>query len=423
MARSVVLIPTLCLVLTSLFGACGAGTAPPAASPDTDEASVAEEAERQQQSEGTDEAAPQKQEPAQAAGESPKQAKTEQEEDDACPPEMVLVEGMYCTHESNDAKPNEYGNTPGAGAKDIKAIEHVCEKEWFAPQNKKRVCEEFAESAKCKGKKVKKRFCIDRHAWPNVKGHKPEVMNRFHQAQIKCAAVGKRLCTESEWTFACEGPEMKPFPYGYVRDSDKCHGDESWDSPDMNKVAQRDPEELRRLYKGKPAGQPQCVSDFGVYDLPANTDEVVASETFESGWRGKYDSVHTGGPWYKGVRNQCRPKIYTHDEGFYYYFLSFRCCAAPEGHPTEPLTPKQKKKGWDMSRVERIAGITVEEMRELLEKKKTDPTCGCKTTKCRTYCGTLHGKDWNPPLGDKAGNGMKSKPKKQGEQGKDPAKK
>jgi hypothetical protein len=187
---------------------------------------------------------------------------------------------------------------------------------------------------------------------------------------------------------------MKPFPYGYVRDAKKCHGDEEWDSPNMMKVAQRDQEELRRLYKGKPSGQPQCVSDFGVYDLPGNTDEVVASETFESGWRGKYESVHTGGPWYKGVRNQCRPKIYTHDEGFYYYFLSFRCCANAGAETTDPLTPKQKQKGWSMKRVERLAGITVEEMRQILEKKKTDPTCGCTTTKCRTFCGTLHGDDF-----------------------------
>ena len=32
--------------------------------------------------------------------------------------------------------------------------------------------------------------------------------------------------------------------------------------------------------------------------------------------------------------------------------------------------------------------------KELLKKKETDPTCGCKTTRCRTFCGTLHGDDW-----------------------------
>src|SRR5690606_13970407 len=160
----------------------------------------------------------------------------------------------------------------------------------------------------------------------------------FHQAQIKCAAVGKRLCTESEWTFACEGPDMDPFPYGLTRDATKCHGDEPSDSPTMKKVAARDTEELRRLYKAKPRGETGCKSDFGVYDLPGNADEIAASETF-SGKGAHFDSVTTGGPWYKGVRNQCRPKIYTHDEGFYYYYLSFRCCAEPDGQETDPRTP------------------------------------------------------------------------------------
>lgn len=348
-----------------------------------------------------------------AVSEEPRQtwgAKTKpaegKEEPTFCPDEMVLVEGEYCTAKSNSAAPDAYGNTPGGGAADLKIVERECLKEWYAPQNNKRVCEEFETKGVCVGKMVKKRFCIDRYSWPNRKGHKPEVMNRFHQAQLKCAAVGKRMCTESEWTFSCEGPEMKPFPYGYVRDATKCHGDEEWDGPNMTKVAQRDQAELRRLYKGKPSGQPECVSDFGVYDLPGNNDEVVASETFESGWRGKFESTNTGGPWYKGVRNQCRPKIYTHDEGFYHYYLGFRCCAEAgnESEPTpetNPLTPHQKKEGWDLKRVERIAGISLEDMRELLEKKKTDPSCGCTTTKCKTYCGTLLGDEWGSPEGEK----------------------
>lgn len=305
-----------------------------------------------------------------------------------CPPDMVFIEGDYCTDSSNDAEPDEHGNTPGAGQKDIEVVERECKREWYAEQNKKRVCEEFSPDVECKGKKVKKRYCVDRYEWPNRKGEKPEVMNRFHQAQVKCAAVGKRLCTESEWTFACEGPDMDPFPYGVVRDANKCHGDEEWDAPNMKKIAARDPKELRRLYKAEPSGEPECKSDFGVYDLPGNADEIAASETF-SGKGAHYDSVTTGGPWYKGVRNQCRPKIYTHDEGFYYYYLSFRCCAEADGAETDPRTPKQRRAKDTMKKVERIAGITVDEMRELLEKKKTDPTCGCTTTRCKTYCGTL----------------------------------
>jgi hypothetical protein len=199
------------------------------------------------------------------------------------------------------------------------------------------------------------------------------------------------MCTESEWTMACEGPELEPYPYGYVRDATKCNGDRGWDNPDMKKVARRDPAELERLWQGVPSGsQPECVSDFGVHDLPGNVDEVVASENFTSTWRGKHDSVTTGGPWYRGVRNQCRPKIYTHDEGFYYYYLGFRCCSEPDGKETDPRTPKQRAAGTRFEQVERLARFSVEEMREKL-RQEASGACRCaeRDILCKTMCGTL----------------------------------
>jgi len=287
----------------------------------------------------------------------------------ACPAGMKLVDGEYCTK-----------------------IKNKCLKSWYDKSNKKVVCERFDPSTTCVGEKIKKRYCIDQYEWPNLEGERPEVMNRFHQAQVKCAAAGKRMCTESEWNLACEGPKLKPFPYGYERDVNKCHGDMPWDGPNMKAVGKRDPRELARLWRGVRSGQLPCVSDYGVHDLPGNADEVVASETFSGDFRGKFDSVHTGGPWYKGVRNQCRPKIYTHNEGFYYYFLSFRCCAEPDGKPTDPRTPKQIKADWKFERVERLAGFTLETMREKLELKRQGKcTCSPQDILCKTLCGTLLG--------------------------------
>jgi hypothetical protein len=292
------------------------------------------------------------------------------EEPSHCPDGMVFIEGQYCSE-----------------------VEHTCKESWYAEQNKKTVCEEFEPTAKCVGDKTPKRFCIDKFAWPNVEGERPEVMNNFYQAQVKCIAAGKRMCTESEWTMACEGPDMKPFPYGYKRDPSKCNGDHPWDAPKMNKVAARDPKELARLWQGVRSGsQPECISDYGVHDLPANNDEVVANEHLGSDWKGKFSSVHTGGPWYKGVRNQCRPKIYTHDEGFYYYFLGFRCCSEPDGAANEPLTATQLKRGRKLGYVERLARFTVDEMKEKL-RLKTEGKCSCKDSDklCKTMCGTLLG--------------------------------
>jgi len=247
----------------------------------------------------------------------------------ACPDGMILVDGDYCTE-----------------------LSMTCLDKWEAPQNHLWVCERFAEPTRCVGEQIHKRFCIDEYEFPNRQGVRPMVMQNFYQAQVHCAKRGKRICTETEWTMACEGPDRKPFPYGYVRDATKCHGDQPWDRPSPDKFRNRDPHEIERLWQGVKSGsQPDCVSDYGVHDMPANADELAASETHGKGPKSDFDNVTTGGPWYKGVRNQCRPKIYSHDESFAYYYLSWRCCAEPDGKPTDPRAPKQIERGWDWDKV------------------------------------------------------------------------
>ena len=286
---------------------------------------------------------------------------------DACPAGMILIDGEFCTE-----------------------VERKCLKQWYAKQNKKDICEEYEPAAKCVGAKVKKRFCIDTFSWPNVKGERPEVMNNFYQAMVKCAAVGRRMCTETEWTFACEGPEMKPFPYGVKRDPTKCNGDRKWDEPQMGLANNFDERELSRLWQGVPNGaQPDCVSDFGVPDLPGNTDDVVANDSYKKGGiYANYESVNTGGPWYKGVRNACRPKVYSHNEGFAYYYLGFRCCSEADGRETDPRTPRMIEKKQPWAHVERFARFTVDEMKSALDRKAAGTcTCGAHDALCKVMCG------------------------------------
>lgn len=243
--------------------------------------------------------------------------------DGACPDDMLLVDGQYC-----------------------EKLVVECLKKFYAPQNHLWVCLEVQKPTRCEGAKRPMRFCIDRYEFPNKKGVRPMVMQNFYQAQVHCQQRGKRLCTESEWTKACEGPDAEPFPYGYTRDPKKCRGDQPYGFPNKKKILDRDPAELERLWQGVPSGsQPDCVSDYGVHDMPGNADELAASETSGLGPKQDFDNVTTGGPWYYGVRNQCRPKIYTHDESFAYYYLSWRCCQEADGKPTDPRSPKQIKRG------------------------------------------------------------------------------
>jgi hypothetical protein len=247
----------------------------------------------------------------------------------ACPEGMLLVDGEYCTD-----------------------VETKCLRSTYAKQNKKTICHEFQSPSVCVGKKEHRRYCVDTYEYPNKKGERPEVMNDFPHAQRLCAAQSKRVCTETEWTMACEGPAYKPYPYGYIRDPNKCRGDREYRFPNVKATVSKDKKkahaEIERLWDAVVSGsQPDCVSDYGVHDMPGNADELASSETPPP--HSKFDNVTTGGPWLDGVRNQCRPKIYTHNEGFAYYYLSFRCCAEADGKPTDPRSPKQieRKNTWN----------------------------------------------------------------------------
>ncbi len=158
----------------------------------------------------------------------------------------------------------------------------------------------------------------------------------------------------------------------------------------MKKVAARDPGELARLWKGCAAARSPTASAPSAWPTcPPTPTRSPPSRTPRS----KYDSATTGGPWYKGVRNQCRPKIYTHNEDFYYYYLSFRCCAEADGKPTDPRTPRPIKDGWKFGKVEKSAQFTVTQMQDLLKLKEQNGKCGCKDRDilCKTMCGSLLG--------------------------------
>jgi len=187
-------------------------------------------------------------------------------------------------------------------------------------------CAEFAEPSKCVGKLVPKRYCIDRYESPNRAGAIAAVMTSWTDGKKACAALGKRLCTESEWTLACEGPRRLAFPYGYTRDATACPIDKR--SPRVNEARlfsrRSAAAEVARLDQREPSGRrKRCVSEYGVYDLTGNVDEWVVNE------RGRpYKSSLKGGNWGE-YRNACRPVTRGHDERFYYYQTGFRCCRDP----------------------------------------------------------------------------------------------
>jgi len=165
-------------------------------------------------------------------------------------------------------------------------------------------------------------FCIDRFEYPNKKGENPVIYVNFPEAETLCAKDGKRLCSEDEWTFACEGNDATPYPYGYDRDKDACVVDQPWRPFDPSAYGKKTTllGELDRLWQGAPSGsRAKCKSPFGVYDMTGNIDEWTRSVL-----PGR-KSVLKGGYW-GPVRTRCRPSTRAHGEAHVFYQQGVRCC-------------------------------------------------------------------------------------------------
>jgi formylglycine-generating enzyme len=215
-----------------------------------------------------------------------------------------------------------------------KCLEH--HKEYEDNKDNKNVsdrCLRFESPTKCFVKeRVHLDFCIDRYEWPNKVGEIPRILTSWLQAREYCKGVGKRLCTEDEFNFACEGPEMLPYVYGYDRDEKKCNIDKPYTMPDHTKRMlhydeclkdERCKNELARLDQRHEIGSTHsCVSWAGVIDMNGNVNEWVELP-------GKKFPDRSGlkGGWWGPVRNRCRPTVTFHKEEDYGYEAGFRCCA------------------------------------------------------------------------------------------------
>lgn len=173
------------------------------------------------------------------------------------------------------------------------------------------------------------RVCMDEYEWPNRAGAKPVVMVRFVEAEALCARAGKRLCSEFEWEMACEGPDARPWPYGFKNDPRACNASKPYKGVSEAKLNARDANvrnaEVDRLWQGEASGAfPACVSAYGVVDLVGNIEEWVTTSRPE--W--PYPSSLKGGYWSKPWAG-CRGTNESHGPMFRFYEIGFRCCKDP----------------------------------------------------------------------------------------------
>ncbi len=264
--------------------------------------------------------------PGTGGGEAPELTEAREKTGAGCPVGMVRVKGDY--------RLESFGDATG----EIERLQDAACTDWISRDFPAR-CRTFdrekiaSEIAKLPKKALD--FCIDRFEYPNRAGENPMIVATFREAEATCKASEKRLCTESEWTFACEGEDVQPYPYGYERDTQACVMDRSWRPFKEGALQPRDGqqarEELDRLWQGEPSGsRAGCRSPFGVYDMTGNVDEWTRTVRTTG-----YASVLKGGYW-GPVRARCRPATRAHNEDFVAYQQGFRCCAESDRQVPAP---------------------------------------------------------------------------------------
>ena len=220
----------------------------------------------------------------------------------ACKSGMVLVEGDWCPR-----------------------VEQRCLR-WMDPPGRyhRYRCAEYARDVPCLAARVHERFCIDRRERADTSSGLPLNLRSWTDAKRECAAAGARVCLDSEWTFACEGEEMRPYPYGWRRAASQCNADRG----DL-------------LLSGKPGGpshlrderepsgaHPACTSPFGVLDMAGNVAEWVSVDGHAEG-----SIVVQKGNWWQPGKHACRDAQGGHDRYYKGTETGFRCCADAGSSP------------------------------------------------------------------------------------------
>lgn len=203
---------------------------------------------------------------------------------------MALVEGYFCPE-----------------------VQHTCKRYLDgAGRYAQFRCAEYGTPRCLSRTRVALRFCIDRDEYTSAGQRVPDNFRSFTHAERLCGEQGKRICRESEWNFACEGEEMRPYPYGFTRDSSACNADHT------NVTGKNG----RLLDLRAPSdAHPRCDSPFGIRNMAGNLEEFVAidgSTPARPAMKGAY---------WQPSRNFCRAAQTAHDRYYNGMETGFRCCA------------------------------------------------------------------------------------------------
>ncbi len=159
----------------------------------------------------------------------------------------------------------------------------------------------------------------------SARGAVPQGYVSGAQAARACAEAGKRLCSDTEWKRACQGPDGLTFPYGNTREWGRCndHRDEHPAVELFGSVTNLGSPCINQLHDtvDRTGDRTGCVTVEGAYDMVGNLHEWTAdsSGTFRGGFY--VDTVLNG--------QGCNYVTTAHDTAYGDYSTGFRCCSDP----------------------------------------------------------------------------------------------
>jgi len=214
----------------------------------------------------------------------------------ACPEGMLLVEGSFCPE-----------------------AEQTC-LEWMDPPTSRYAqfrCKRYAKPATCKTGRVHKRYCIDATERTEADGSGlPRHHMSWTSSKKLCEAEGARLCRESEWIFACEGEEMRPYPYGWERDAAACNVDIAENIGKVGRLVD---------HRSVAGSHERCASPFGVQDMAGNVEEWAQADGPGQGSKMGWKEVLKGS-WWIPSRHACRQFQVGHNDVYSGGETGTRCC-------------------------------------------------------------------------------------------------
>lgn len=222
-----------------------------------------------------------------------------------CPEGMVHIKGDYCPEVQQ------------------KCLEWMTKEEADKPWAR---CKRYQAPSVCLSKhRVNMDYCIDREELHDNAGM-PYGNLSWTTAKQMCEEQGARLCSADEWTFAVEGEEMLPYPYGngYEFSNTICNIERHPLVGNDGKIFD---------HRANEAEFPRCTSkQFGLRHATGNIDEWIEVPRYESTLiPGLMMRSALVGGHFLGGRHRVRAITKNHDEHFTNpETLGTRCCKSVE---------------------------------------------------------------------------------------------